>query len=209
MNSNEYLQTTIDLLRHGECKDGHCYRGTTDVPLTVDGFKQMESGVEKLEPCWHRVIASPLVRCSEFAEKISSQYNLPLNLSSDLQEMHFGEWEGRPVQAIWDTQKESVKAWGLDPVNNPPPGGEPADIFAGRVQLAFTELIEQYAGQHLLLISHGGVMRVLLAYCLSVSLSELHRFDIPYACVSRIKVTTGIHTKEKYFQLLTHNIGGK
>lgn len=206
MENNPYNTTTFDLLRHGECEQGHCYRGSSDVALTNKGLRHMEMSLNKLKPVWHRVVCSPLLRCSLFAETISAQYKLPLQQDKRLQEMHFGRWEGQAVQTIWDTQQALVEAWGADPVNCPPPGGETADVFAARVTASFLALVDQYAGENILLVSHGGVMRVLLAHCLSLSLSGLNRFNIPYACVSRIQVISTSHTGEKYYQLLSHNL---
>ncbi|MGH1487083.1 MAG: histidine phosphatase family protein [Cellvibrionaceae bacterium] len=206
MEKSQYRTTNFDLLRHGECEDGHCYRGSSDVALTNKGLKQMEAGLNKLNPIWHRVVSSPLLRCSILAKKVSAQHKIPLALDKSLQEMHFGQWEGQAVQKIWDTQQTLVEAWGVDPVNFPPPDGEAADIFAARVETAFQHLVDQYVGENILLVTHGGVIRVLLAYCLSLSLSKLNRFNIPYACVSRIQVISDSQSGEKYYQLLSHNM---
>ncbi len=196
--------TTIDLLRHGECEGGHCYRGSLDVALTDNGKRQMENSLDFINPIWDRVISSPLIRCAYFAEKISQQQKLPLLLESKLQEISFGSWEGQSVKKVWETQKEAVDAWVVDPVRSPPPMGEAADHFASRVTSAFSALVEQYRGEHFLFVSHGGVIRVLLAHCLEMPLTALNRIDVPYGCVSQIQV---IADQEKtYYRLLSHNL---
>ena len=201
--------TTIDLLRHGDCIDGKCYRGSTDVALSYSGFKKMEqrliSIIEKTndDAGWQRVVTSPLIRCLDFAKQFSGERKLPLSVESGFKEMHFGEWEGQLIQSVWESQPDAVTAWVADPIASPPPKGEAADIFAKRVTGAFEQMVTAYAGEHILLVSHGGVMRVLLAHCLAMPLLALNRFDIPYACVSRIQV---VQDQDKnYYRLLSHN----
>jgi len=186
--------TTIDLLRHGECEDGHCYRGSSDVALTSDGYQKMQqclllqqSSSQNFLP-WQRVISSSLKRCSRFSNDFAQENQLPIQIESALQEMHFGDWEGQSVEDVWNTQKAQVENWFKDPVQYPPPNGEAADVFSTRVIQCLLSLVKQYQGEHFLLISHGGVMRVLLAHCLSMSLLNMGRFDIPYACFSRMQV---------------------
>lgn len=209
---SEVKITTIDLLRHGECVDGQCYRGSTDVALSNVGLKKMEQHIanyiddrHEQNPPWHNIVTSPLVRCLEFSKKLSNQHNIPLMLEPDFKEMHFGEWEGQSIKSVWVSQSKAVEAWVANPIISPPPSGEAVDIFAKRVMGAFDKVINNHMGEHILLVSHGGVMRVLLVHCLGMPLLELNRFDIPYACISRIQVVTdqGKH----YYRLLMHNVG--
>lgn len=214
--------TTLDLLRHGECVDGPCYRGSSDVALSSVGRQQMARSLAYLQryypgdkaqegqdqadclSSWDGVIASPLQRCALFAERVAQQYALPLAMEPRFQEMDFGAWEGQAIKTVWQTQAAAVQAWSDNPVTSPPPGGEPADIFANRVQAGLFDCLQQYGGQRLLLVTHGGVIRVLLAYCLSMSIQELQRFEIPYACCSRIQV---IHSEgQLFYRLLAHNM---
>jgi broad specificity phosphatase PhoE len=208
--SHESIVTTIDLLRHGQCVDGHCYRGTTDVELSAEGIATMQQRVNNFiqarEPLWQTIITSPLIRCAIFANDLAEQYQKPLQAEKALQEMHFGDWDGESIDHIWQTQQRHVEQWYSNPIQYPPPNGEAADVFAARVQTCFSLLIQQHQGQHILLVTHGGVMRVLLAHCLSMSLLDLHRFDVPYACLSRIQVITSTNNDEKYYRLIAHNM---
>jgi broad specificity phosphatase PhoE len=201
--------TTIDLLRHGECVDGHCYRGSIDVALSEKGMASMTQRVQgfvmSVLPPWQRVISSPLMRCANFASNFSRQHQLPLQVDSSLQEMHFGDWEGQSITYIWQTQQAHVEQWFADPIQHPPPNGEAADVFSVRVVNGFEQCLQQYQGEHLLMVTHGGVMRVLLAHCLSMSLLDLHRFDVPYACLSRLQVITD-HEGKKHYRLIAHNM---
>ncbi len=199
----ESLITTIDLLRHGECEGGHCYRGSLDVALTSNGKQQMENSLNLMCPVWDRIVSSPLIRCADFATALSKEKELPLLVKKELREISFGDWEGHAVNKIWETQRTAVEAWVEDPVSFPPPSGEAADNFSERVVSAFSSVVEQYSGERLLLVTHGGVIRVLLTHCLSMPLTAMSRIDVPYACVSQIQVIAD--KEKKHYRLLSHN----
>ncbi len=198
------LVTTIDLLRHGECEGGHRYRGSWDVALTETGWQQMQSATARIEPQWQTIISSPLVRCQQFARTLSEQQQLPLSIETNFRELHFGDWEGRLVDEVWQAQTDAVMAWGNDPISYPPPNGEAADVFVARVIEGFQHIVNSYQGQHILLISHGGTIRALLTHCLSMPVIAMNRFDVPYACVSRIQVVS--EGEKCFYRLLGHNI---
>ncbi|MEO0443907.1 MAG: alpha-ribazole phosphatase family protein [Pseudomonadota bacterium] len=196
--------TTLDLLRHGECEGGHCYRGSIDVALLATGKQQMASSLSILPAQWQRIISSPLQRCAVFAKELSTELKTPLTIDDRIRETSFGAWEGQSIQRLWDTQQDAVEAWSMDPVNHPPPDGEAADLFAARVVNAVEDCIHHYCGQHLLMVTHGGVIRVLLAHCLNMSLSDLYRLDVPYACLSRVQIIND--AGQHFYQLKAHDL---
>lgn len=218
--------TTFDLLRHGECEGGQCYRGSIDVALTPEGYARMCESVgfnESFDPPsdpaftpinnnvvnstlrpWQTIITSPLRRCSVFATDLSAAYQLPLYLEDDFQEIHFGDWEGQLMDEVWKNQRSAVEQWFADPVRYAPPNGEKANVFSERVVHRFLSWAAQIQGQHVLLVTHGGVIRALLAHCLSMSLLDMTRFDVPYGCLSQIQVIT--NNNERYYRLVAHNM---
>ena len=85
----------VDLLRHGETELGGGLRGSIDDALTDLGWAQMRAAVVGQGP-WDRLVSSPLKRCARFAEELGAQLGVPVQLDKDLQELHFGAWEGLP-----------------------------------------------------------------------------------------------------------------
>ena len=189
--------TIIDLLRHGECEGGSIYRGSTDVALTEMGWQQMQKSVEALkeaqilsgvETPWDQIITSPLQRCRVFSETLSAQYSLPVRVESDFREMDFGRWEGRGLDEVWTAEPEAVKRFYSDPEQHSPPGGEPVLQVRERLAKAWQLMLDENKGKHLLLVQHGGTIRVLLTWLLQMPLSGIIQFNIPYAGACRIKV---------------------
>ncbi len=151
----------IDVLRHGECEGGRIFRGHTDVALTANGWRHMESGVGQLKGDWARIISSPLQRCRTFAEHLSQYYELPLDIAPGLKEIGYGEWEGQSVARIWHEQEAACMAWSRDPEHHGPPGGEAFAMFRQRVLETLNALAE--SDQRVLLVTHGGVIKLLLS----------------------------------------------
>jgi len=179
--------TTIDLMRHGEPQGGVLLRGSTDHSLTETGWSQMRGAVAGRSG-WSRIISSPLSRCRAFAEELAQQRGLQLHINHSLSEIHFGEWEGRSVEDVQQTEPEELAAFWVDPLNNTPPGAEPLSDFRQRVLSAWTDLIKQHRGEHVLVTAHGGVNRIIMAEVLGMPLANLFRIEVPYACLPRIVV---------------------
>jgi broad specificity phosphatase PhoE len=196
--------TIIDLLRHGECQGGEIFRGTTDVELTDKGWQQMHASSACEQPPWQQVITSPLKRCALFAEQLAQQHHLPWDINHDFAEINFGDWEGCLIKDVERQHGESLKKFWHSPTSNTPPNGEPMVDFSARLQHGWQTVIEDFRGQHILLVNHGGALRVLLTQILSMPLDAIVRIEVPYACLTRVKV---YHTagRDDWSQLVSHN----
>jgi len=185
-----YQDTTIDLLRHGEPEGGRMYRGSgTDHPLSALGWQQMEDSLTALsadQKTWTHIITSPMIRCLAFAEQLSKQMNLPLEVLDTLVEASYGEWEGKTPAQL--KQEYGDEYWGFyaDPVNCRPRGAESLEALNKRVNNTLYDLLERYKGQSLLLISHAGVMRAVIGSVLKTPLASQQQINIPYAGTYRI-----------------------
>ncbi|WP_111640950.1 histidine phosphatase family protein [Marinimicrobium alkaliphilum] len=184
-------ETRVDLLRHGQCQGGEIFRGALDVALTDEGWAAMDAQVATHAPApWERIVSSPLRRCERFARAAAERLMLPLSLEPGLREMHFGQWEGREYTHLWNTDPQLAR-WGEDPERYTPPGGEPLADFAERVNKALTALVTRHPGEHLLLVTHGGVIRLLLAQAHEQPRRSLRQFHVPYAHFSSLVWTDG------------------
>ncbi len=179
--------TTIDLMRHGEVEGGNRFRGSTDDPLTELGWQQMR---QTLEPGndWTQIVSSPLQRCARFSEFWSEQRQLPCSFDDNFQEMHFGDWEGKTAEEILAIDADALRSFWQDPNKHAPSNSELLSDFQRRVQTTWQSLIEEHQGQHILLISHGGPIRSILAHILEMPEHALLRLEMPLAAISRVKI---------------------
>ena len=179
--------TTLDLLRHGHCEGGEIFRGSTDVPLTAEGWQQMQAAVAGSTP-WQRVISSSLQRCRAFSEQLSVEHDIPLAIFEELRELHFGDWEGVLREEVQKTHGARLSTFWRDPVAGAPPNGEPYLEFHQRVGDCLKDILVRHAGEHLLLVSHGAVMRVIMCELLDLPYQSISRISVPYACLTRFRI---------------------
>lgn len=178
----------LDLLRHGETELGGGLRGSLDDALTDLGWAQMRGAVVDGGP-WSRIISSPLQRCARFAEELAQSLNLPLQLEADLQELHFGDWEGSSAAQLMETDAEGLGLFWADPYSFTPPRGEPVSVFSARVLGAVLRLQRAYSGERILLISHGGVMRLLMAQARDLPREQLLQVEVGHGALLSIEVS--------------------
>ena len=180
----------LDLLRHGETTGGNGFRGSTDDQLTEQGQTQMQQALASVGG-WDLVISSPLQRCQVFAEQFAAERGLPLRIEADLRELHFGEWEGRNAAEILFADEQALGQFWNDPYGFTPPGGEPVRDFANRVLTTIGRLSAELAGQRVLLITHGGVMRLLLARARGLPEAQLLQVEVPHASLKGLSCVAG------------------
>jgi alpha-ribazole phosphatase len=172
----------LDLLRHGETELGGGLRGSLDDALTEKGWQQMRAAVME-QGSWDRLVSSPLQRCARFAEELAAKLGLPVELDKDLQELHFGAWEGQNAAALMETDAEALGLFWADPYSFTPPQGEPVAAFSARVLAAVARLQATHAGERVLLISHGGVMRLLLAQARGLPREQLLNVEVGHGAL--------------------------
>lgn len=180
-------RTVIDLLRHGDVEGGQKYRGQLDDPLSELGWNQLREATRKKQN-WQHIITSPLTRCAEFAEELAKSLTLPLSLESEFKEVSFGLWEGKTADELLKSEPENIKRYWSDPINETPPQGENLLTFEKRILATWNKILNDYQGGHVLLISHAGVMRIILCHILGMPLTELFKLDIGLAKASRIQI---------------------
>ena len=185
----------LDLLRHGETELGGGLRGSLDDALTEKGWAQMREAVIAGGP-WDRLVSSPLQRCARFAAELGEQLNLPVHLEKDLQELHFGAWEGQTAAALMETDAEALGLFWADPYAFTPPQGEPVSDFSARVLAAVARLETAYSGERVLLISHGGVMRLLLAQARGLPREQLLNVEVAHSALFSLSVEADGSLKE-------------
>ncbi|TWD49988.1 alpha-ribazole phosphatase family protein [Pseudomonas sp. SJZ131] len=185
----------LDLLRHGETELGGGLRGSLDDALTEKGWAQMRAAVIEQGP-WDRLVSSPLQRCARFADELGAQLGLPVQLEKDLQELHFGAWEGQSTAALMDSSAEDLGRFWSDPYAFTPPDGEPVADFSARVLAAVERLHAAHAGERVLLITHGGVMKLLLAQARGLPREQLLNVDVAHASLHSLAVGAGALLRE-------------
>ena len=173
------IKLQIDLLRHGETTLSHTLRGHLDDDLTEQGWLQMQSTIQQYMTTpvdWDVIISSPLRRCRCFAEHLANQLGLPMRVNEHIKEMYFGDWEGISTQVIYEAEPEQLANFWQFPTQYHAPNGESLIQFQQRIFIGFEQIytqIQAQNGQKALVITHGGVIKLLTCLARQQNLDDL------------------------------------
>ena len=196
--------TWFDLLRHGEPDGGPRYRGHRDDRLSDLGWEQMGAALRD-DDHWDHILTSPLARCRAFAEALAAERGLSCTVEPGFKEISFGAWEGLTPEQVEERFGDSQARFWRDAERHSPDGGESIQAFHERVGAAWRHWHKELAGQRVLLVCHGGVIRMILAEVLETPLEAAFRtVAVPYANRSRIRLDDSPHGR--LASLLSHGI---
>lgn len=181
---------TMLLVRHAQTAANAAGRfaGREDTPLTAAGRAMADAlaaalATEPPDAIW----ASPLQRARDTAAPLATRLGLAVRADDGLIEHDCGAWTGRTRA---DVAAEDAAAWRRfceDPAAHAPPGGESAAQVAARAVGAMARLCGAHPSGRVLVVSHKGTLRILLATWLGVSLVEhRRRIDWPLCGVTRV-----------------------
>ena len=179
------------LARHGRTawNAERRYQGQRDVPLNREGRLQADALAQRLsdEPI-DVIYASDLRRAWDTAAAIAALQGLPVRPEPRLREIDFGDWEGLTTDEIEQASPGVIMAWRDDPRQAPPPGGENIDQVTGRVRAAMADIARSHQDETVLVVAHGGILRVLLCLALDLPPDAFWRFRFGQASLSQVNV---------------------
>jgi len=176
----------VDLLRHGDVVGGGRFRGASDDLLSAVGIAQMRTETEGPQ-AWDALFSSPARRCADFASECAIRRGLPLELVPEIGERRFGDWENRFASEI---PLPALRRFWDDPVGFTPPGAESFHALRERVLGGWDRILSRSA-RFPLVVTHGGVVRIILGEVLEIPFNVLLRIEVPHACRSRLRIPAG------------------
>ncbi|GGJ99519.1 hypothetical protein GCM10007063_22340 [Lentibacillus kapialis] len=152
----------VTLFRHGitQANREQTYLGWYDVPITEYAHKTLKA-LQSSMPSYDYCLSSDLARCRQTVEILCP--NLKHMESDAFREMHFGQWEFKTYADL--CQDKTYQNWLSDPFSKRPPDGECFADMEKRVMIGWqslTKTIHHAGHREVLLVTHGGVIRLLL-----------------------------------------------
>jgi alpha-ribazole phosphatase len=184
------MATRILLVRHGETTWNQQSRlqGQVDTPLSVRGEQQAARLGERLaKEEIDAVYASDLERAWRTAEIAVASRGLAVQRSPVWRELGFGDWEGLTYDDVVRRDPELARRRLADPAHVAPPGGENLNDLAQRLMPAAARLRDAHEGQTVLLVTHGGPLRVLACVLLGLDLNRAWRFEATNCGLSSVR----------------------
>jgi len=134
---------------------------------------------------YDRCYASPLLRCRQTLEALSP--TVAVQFDDDLREIDFGRWENRTFDEAAADDPALTEQWAAFDPELTFPGGENLGRFLLRVQSAADRLTADEADT-VLVVSHGGVIRMMLCYLLGCDPRQYLAFGIGYGALTVVDV---------------------
>ena len=170
----EEKKTRFYLIRHGETlwnRQGR-YQGSTDIELSEEGLAQAELMAKRFryQPL-DAVYVSPLKRARATADAIARETGLTPVVEDRFREINFGEWEGKSIPELQEIYGQAYLDFYADPFSHPFPGEGSFAKVTERSMAAFEDILKKHEGQRVAIVSHGGLLRVLLVAIMGMDLN--------------------------------------
>lgn len=122
--------------------------------------------------------SSDLDRALETAHILGASHGLVPRVLEGLREMSHGAWEGKTVEEILDTWPDEYQAFESDPRNVPRPQGDSYGDLAARVWPLLDRLADRHRGERVLVVTHGGPIRLVLSDLTGTPLTEREKLGV-------------------------------
>ncbi|MFZ4153985.1 bifunctional RNase H/acid phosphatase [Streptomyces pseudogriseolus] len=201
---------TFVLLRHGETpltpQKRFSGSGGSDPSLSGIGREQAEKTAAALarRGTVQAVVASPLARTRETAGIVAARLGLDVTVEDGLRETDFGAWEGLTFGEVRERYPEDLDAWLASPDAEPTGGGESFAATAARVAQARDELLAEYRGRTVLLVTHVTPVKTLIRLALGAPPEALFRMELSAASLSAVAYYADGNASVRLFNDTSH-----
>ena len=175
----------LTLVRHSEViqKYQHCYNGHIDIALSIKGKEDAKEIANKLKNfTFDKIYCSDLKRAKQTLEIF--KLDIEPIYTQELREKSWGIHEGKSFEEI---EKSGIKyknflQWitALD--------GEDIQSYIKRIENYFKEVIFRQDCEHILVVTHSGVIKTLLSILNQISIEEAFSIKLPYSSYITIDI---------------------
>jgi probable phosphoglycerate mutase len=185
--------TILFLIRHGEneyTRTGKLAGWTPGVTLNVAGRKQAQTLAEKVQRIpIVAVYSSPLERARETAAPIAAAKKLRVRLAHGLGEVQYGQWQGKSLKRLartrlWRTVQGVPSAMEF-------PEGETFRAVQHRAVEAVEAIVKRHPKEAVVAVSHGDVIKLVVAHYLGLPLDLFQRLMINTASLTVLRLGHG------------------
>ena len=185
--------TLLLLIRHGEneyTRKGKLAGWTPGVSLNEAGQKQAAALAERLKDApLKAVYSSPLERARETAAPLAAAHKLNVSVMDGLGEVRYGQWQGQSLKRLartrlWRTVQGLPSAMQF-------PGGETFRAVQSRAVEAVEGIVRAHPKAAVAVVSHGDVIKLVVAHYLGLPLDLFQRLSISTASVTVLRLGQG------------------
>ena len=183
----------ITLVRHAEVDEAYHkrYNGHIDISLSKKGYTEAQALAEHFKGhSFNAIFCSDLKRCKETLDAFD--LNVTPVYTQALREKSWGRHEGKSFDEIIESESfkyETFEQWinALD--------GEEYPAYIKRIEAFFKGFLIESSTGNVLVMTHAGVIRVLMHILTKITLEEA--FSKPFAYANYITLDTDTWTFSK------------
>jgi len=178
------------IVRHGATDTDNAQKcwGHCDLELSELGLAQAERLRHSLatQP-WDAVYTSTLKRAWQTAEILNRGRGVDLTRCAELREIDFGKVEGLTFEEISEHYPDVARLWAGGSLELAFPGGESIPDVDKRVDRFARRLSKQKPEATVLVVAHGGPLRLLLCHLLGIGVQHWWQFRFEHASLSVVE----------------------
>ena len=182
--------TRLHLVRHAEVDEAYheVFGGQIDMELSSLGHEQAKRLAKFLGGrTFDHIYISPMVRVRQTAEPLLDALGREAQVVDDLREVDFGVWTGHKWHEIQEKFGVDAEDWLLHLENGDVAEAESMDGYQSRIRGSLERMMGEGAEQDVLVLCHGGVIRMLLSLLLDEPFSKMDRFEVDFASLTVIE----------------------
>ena len=172
----------LHLIRHGKDEPDKL-GGWSSTHLINDGIEEVELLKDQIDDNYDLFVSSDLTRAIETSNILNKKLKMNIDYNENFRETNNGDLKDL-TKKQFEEKYNGLYYSSLD-MNECYPNGESPNQFYERVKKAFIQLIESNKNKKILLVTHGGVITVIM--CLL--------YGLPYSNLLKIAPPTGSITK--------------
>ncbi|PNV71929.1 histidine phosphatase family protein [Leptospira inadai] len=189
------MKRSLFLIRHPRTIDNNkrCFPGNDDISLSPEGKLEAKRLGVKLSRYLSEketvFFVSPSISCTDTWQNMGLSEKNSATLLRELEELNFGIWKSRSFGEIHRLFPDDFRRFSeFDPALEFP-AGEQISSFLKRIsQVKDLVLNELSSGSDIVLISHGGVLSVLICILLGLAPVEYTKFRIFSGSISTLEI---------------------
>ncbi|MFH0972265.1 MAG: histidine phosphatase family protein [Candidatus Micrarchaeota archaeon] len=184
--------TRLLLIRHGltEYNLQNLIQGSLETTLVEHGMHQAQDLARRLrDEKINAIYSSDMTRAVMTAKAVLKYHpNLKLKTFAELQERHFGEFEGVHYKAAKRKEPRLLAQINYTDMDYVPKGGESWTHVQERAMKVINKLLKMHPEDTIAVVAHGGTNRVILASLIGLPLDRVAVFKQNNACVNVIDI---------------------
>jgi probable phosphoglycerate mutase len=171
------VTTELIVVRHGEStfnRERRWQGQSQDALLSELGWRQAACVADALKGTSARALfSSDLTRSMQTAVSLAAATRLPIVPDARLREIDAGRWTNRLTDEVLLEEATRVEAWNQSPATTSLPDGEGLAEAQQRILAFVGEQVPAYAGQTVIVATHGAILQTLMAAAQGLPLERL------------------------------------